>query len=61
MGRKPLDAANCLVKTLDLPISPEAFNTELYSSLEGIFPEATLMPGKVFTCKIPSLLQYVRK
>lgn len=45
MGRPPLEAAKVVIETLELPLTPEEFHTELYSKLNGMFPEAKLMPG----------------
>ena len=45
MGRKPIEAARVLVEALKLPLSAEEFSTELYSSLDEVFPEAKLMEG----------------
>ena len=45
MGRKPLDAARCVVEMAELPLDAADFNQELYQSLENVFPEAELMPG----------------
>ena len=46
MGRRPLDGAKILVDALDLPMSPEEFHRELYSTLTEMFPEARFLPGR---------------
>ena len=54
MGRKPLEAAKVLVDALQLPMTPEEFNTELYSTLSTEFPNAKLMPGRLENCYMHS-------
>lgn len=46
MGHKPIEAAGILVEALGIPLTAHEFNTELYSVVEKLFPEAKLMPGK---------------
>ncbi|KAL5476180.1 hypothetical protein EMCRGX_G026094 [Ephydatia muelleri] len=45
MGRKALEAASILITHTGIPLAPEEFHKELYSTLNAIFPEAALMPG----------------
>ena len=51
MGRRPLEAAKMLVDALELPLSAEEFNSELYKRLTPRFPDAKLMPGDVIRLK----------
>ena len=45
MGRKALEAASILLAHTGVPLTPEEFHSELYSTLNSIFPEAKLMTG----------------
>ena len=52
MGRRPLEAAKMLVDALELPLSAEEFNSELYKRLTPRFPDAKLMPGDIKPCNL---------
>lgn len=45
MGRRPLEATQVLIDALQLPLTAEEFNKELYEKLYDMFPHAELMPG----------------
>ncbi|RKZ84687.1 MAG: HAD family hydrolase [Candidatus Parabeggiatoa sp. nov. 1] len=47
MGKKSIDSARIWVKSLDLPITPEAYLAERTSKLEQLFPSAQPLPGAV--------------
>lgn len=48
MGRRPMEGAKILVDSLNLPMTPEEFHSELYATLMDIFPEAKLLPGNFY-------------